>query len=48
MLWAPETIRETLKNSEDAILTTAYEAKLEKKLAAYGERLAKLEHESGL
>ena len=48
MLWAPETIRETLKNKEDDIVATAYETKLEERLAAYEERLTELEHESGL
>ena len=48
MLWAPETIRETLKNKEDDIAATAYETKLEARLTAYEERLTELEHKSGL
>ena len=48
MLWAPETIRETLKNKEDDIAATAYETKLEERLTAYEERLTELEHKSGL
>ena len=45
MLWAPETIRETMKNSEDDNLAIEYESQLNEKLSVYEERLLLLERE---